>query len=170
MIEMMVAMLASSVMFLAVTGVLAGNHRQWNQTYERVYGPVVTDAYLTRITFDRIVRQASKSLCDPTTISDPSTAGPVITVYLYTNVSTYPEPPLNRYARFTYNGSALILEQGPLDSSTMVTGDPDSTQTLAHHVTACSLWRSGPCIHLQMTLNDGKSNLPVAVTAKRHNP
>jgi len=168
-VELTVAMLASSVMFLAIVGVLASNHKQWNQTYERVLGAIVTDAYVTRQTFDRIVRQASAYECYPLDLVSST-----MTLYLYTNIQNLgTDPPLNRYARFTLSGTELILEQGPYDDSSgpgTGEGSPDSSQVLARHVTSCSFWRTGPCIHLAMVLNDGMSNLPVAMTATRHNP
>ena len=162
-IEMMVAMLASSVMFLAITGVLAGNHRQWNQTYDRVYGPVVTDAYITRLTFARVVREASVAFCDSMEGMDSS-----MTLYLYAS-----DPPvLRRYATFSLSNGDLILEEGDLQPDTLppTPSNRDSTQVLAHHVTRCDLWRTGPCIHLAMTIDDGRTELPIAMTAKRHNP
>ena len=167
-VELTVAMLASSVMFLAIVGVLASNHKQWNQTYERVLGAIVTDAYVTRQTFDRIVRQASIYECYPMDLVSST-----MTLYLYTNIQNLgTDPPLNRYARFTLSGTELILEQGPYDDLSGVTGSADSSQVLARHVvpTSCWFWRTGPCIHLAMVLNDGRTNLPVDMTATRHNP
>lgn len=165
-VELTIAMLASSIMFLAIAGVLTSNHKQWNQTYERVHGDIVTDAYATRLTFDRIVRQASIYECYPLDLVSTS-----MTLYLYTNIQNLgTDPPLNRYATFTFNGTELILEQGPYDDVSGVAGSADSSQVLARHVTSCSFWRTGPCIHLAMVLNDGSTNLPVAMTATRHNP
>lgn len=167
-IEMTVAMAASSILLLAVTGVLAGNHKQWNQTYDRVTGEVVTDAYVTRQTFDRIVRQASAYWCDPMY----GAAGPSITLQLYTSMQNLATTPaLNRYARFSVSGTDLVLEQGPLagSGSTGVPGTPDSVQVLAHHVTMAKFWRSGPCVHMALLINDGKTQMPITMTATRYN-
>jgi len=163
-VEMSIAMLASSVMLLAITGVLAGNHKQWNQTYDRVYGEIVTDAYVTRQTFDRVVRQASAYWSTPM-----YGVSSVLTLRLYTNIQNMTtEPPLNRYARFRLSGTNLLLEHGPL--VTGMTGPADSSQVLAHHVTVCKFWRSGPCIHMALVLDDGRTSLPVTMTATRYNP
>jgi hypothetical protein len=167
-VELMMAMLASSIMFLAITAVLAGSHKQWNQTFDRVNGEVVREAYVTRQTFDRIVRHASAYWCTP--MSGVSAS---LTVHLYTNIQNMATtPPLNRYARFTLSGTDLILEQGPLTgvASAAVTGTPDSSQVLAHNVTVAKFWRSGPCVHMALILNDGRTDLPVTMTATRYNP
>ncbi len=167
-VELMTAMLASSVMFLAVTGILAGNHKQWNQTYDRVNGEVVSDAYVTRRTFDRIVRQASAYWCDPMYL-----VGPSMTLQLYTNIQNLgTTPALNRYARFSLSGTDLILEQGSLTGlgALAVAGTSDSTQVLAHHVTIAKFWRSGPCVHMALLIDDGHTRMPVTMTATRYNP
>jgi prepilin-type N-terminal cleavage/methylation domain-containing protein len=166
-VEMSVAMVASSIMFLAIVGVLASSHKEWNQTYERVHGQVVTDAYVVRKVFDRIVRQASVSWCDPL-----DSVGSSITLGLYPADGFLVEPPGNRYATFSLSDGNLILEEGDLDTSGLKPAcrGHDSTQTLASHVTSCTFWRSGPCIHMSMVINDGKTELPVALTATRHNP
>ena len=167
-VEMVTAMLASSVVLLAVTGVLAGNHKQWNQTYDRVNGQVVTEAYVTRQTFDRIVRQASAYWCTPMYL-----VGPSITLQLYTNIQNMgTTPALNRYARFSLSGTDLILEQGPLAGSGAlgVPGTPDSTQVLARHVTIANFWRSGPCVHMAALIDDGHTRMPITMTATRYNP
>ncbi len=167
-VELVTAMLASSIIFLAVAGVLAGNHKQWNQTYDRVNGEVVTDAYVTRVTFDRIVRQASAYWCDPM-----YAIGSSITLQLYTNIQNLATAPaLNRYARFSLSGTDLVLEQGPLAGSgaTGVPGSPDSTQILAHNVTIAKFWRSGPCVHMALLIDDGHTRMPVTMTSTRYNP
>ena len=167
-VELTTAMLASSIMFLAVTNILAGNHKQWKQTFDRVNGEVVTDAYTTRITFDRIVRQASAYWCDPMYL-----VGPSITLQLYTNIENIgTTPALNRYARFSLSGTDLILEQGPLTGlgALGVAGTPDSSRVLAHHVTIAKFWRSGPCVHMAALIDDGHTQMPVTMTATRYNP
>ena len=167
-VEMMTAMLASSIMFLAVAGVLAGNHKQWNQTYDRVNGEVVTEAYVTRITFDRIVRQASAYWCTPMYAVESS-----ITLQLYTNIENMgTTPALNRYARFTPQRHGSGPGAGPaLGSGALgVPGSPDSTQVLAHNVTIARFWRSGPCVHMALLIDDGHTQMPVTMTATRYNP
>jgi hypothetical protein len=160
---MSIAMLASSIMFLAIAGVLASNHRAWNQTYERIHGPVVTDAYVVRRVFDRVVRQASASWCCPEAGVHSS-----MTLGLYPADGSPADPPGNRYATFRLSDGNLILEEGDLDHTSCLS--TDSTQTVARHVTSCEFWRSGPCVHMSLIINDGKMQLPVALTATRHNP
>jgi prepilin-type N-terminal cleavage/methylation domain-containing protein len=169
-VELMVAMLASSIMFLAVTGVLAGNHKQWNQTYERTLGDVPTDAYVTRQTFDRLVREASISHCNPL-----EQIGPPMTLYVYAGTPLT----MRRYARFVINGTDLVLEEGDLDldlAEPTPKEPPDSEQVLARHVDVSDpynpprIWRTGPCIHIKIDLDDGVTRMPIAMTATRHNP
>jgi len=158
-VEMSVAMAVSAVMFLAVMNVLASNHKNYNQTYDRVYGEVVTDAYTSRLAFDHIVRQASEADCTPPDIVSAS-----MEVY-YRSATQATTPPPDRYALFSVNGNQeLVLEEGMLPSRTKL-----STQVLAHHVTSCTFRQSGPCIDMAMVLDDGHVRMPVLVTATRHN-
>jgi prepilin-type N-terminal cleavage/methylation domain-containing protein len=168
-VELMVAMLASSVLLLAVVGVMAGSQKQWNQTYDRVFGDIVTEAYTTRQVFDREVRESSSY-----SRHLPDDVRTYIILYQYTNIQNMgTDPPMNRYAWFRLSGTNLLLQQGPLSfaSGSMPTPGPaDSTQTLAHHVTSARFWRTGPCIHMALVLSDGQITLPVAMTATRNNP
>jgi len=161
-VEMSVAMAVSAVMFLAVMNVLASNHKNYNQTYDRVYGEVVTDAYVSRLAFDHVVRMASEAECDPCDVIGKS----MKVYYRSEGVSILSAP--DRYALFSQvagsDGNDLILEQGKVSDGKVL-----STQVLAHHVTSCTFQRSGPCIDMAMVLYDGHVRMPVLVTATRHN-
>ena len=150
-------MVASSVLLLAIVGVLASNQKGFHAMYQRVNGNLVNDAYVTRRTFDRLVRQASCDYCNPA-----DGASPQIEIRYYSSPSV---TGMDRFARFTYNGGAKTVS---LIDGTI--GSNPAAQVLAHNVTSGTFLRSGPCIHMALVLNDGTVDLPLAVTATRHNP
>ena len=169
MVELSVAMVISSVMFVAVMNVLASNHKNFNQTYERVYGDVVTDAYISRLVFDEVVRQSTirKAVVGITTGNEY-----YVEVYYYSlaTVGT-----LDRYAQFCVPiaGGNLVVRRGRLIAGTFTHTGTETTQVLAHHVvvspTINPFSYSGPTVSMALTLNDGKVDMPVLVTATRHN-
>jgi len=155
-IELSVTMLVSSVMLLAVVSVLGSNQKSFNAMYQRVHGAIVNDAYVTRLTFDRLVRKASGDYCNP--------AEGVCTQIEIRYYSSPGVTAVDRFARFTYDSGAktLCLTDGAIGSN-------PAAQILAHNVTSCTFLRSGPCIHMALVFNDGKVDVPIAVTATRHN-
>ena len=163
-VEMMVAMLASSLMFLALTGVLAGNQTDYNRTYERMYGDIENHAREARIIFDQVVRQSTIRKCLI------GTANEYVEVYYYRTTGSLG---LDGYARFYWDVSdeQLLLERGQLELGTFeysLWNDP-TTQVVAEHVTSCTFLQVGVCISMNLVLDDGRTNLPVVVTAMRHN-
>ena len=162
MVELCVAMLASAIMLVAVVGVVASNQRDYNQTYERVHGQLVQEAYVARRTFEHTVREASVRKCVPA-----GTLSSSIEVYYYSSLTA---PALDSYAEFRLEDGNLIVERGGIVPGTFEhTSGVPSKQPLAHNVTSCYFLQSGPCISMTLLLNDGKLDLPVMVTAMRHN-
>ncbi len=167
-LELMVAMAISSVLLVGVLNVLASNQKNYNQTYERVHGSVVTEAYVARLVFDGIVRQSSirKALIGITAENEY-----YVEVYYYSLATS---TALDRWAQFSVPtaGGNLIVRRGALAAGTFNHTGSVSTQVLAHHVvhpTVNPFGYSGPCIAMALTLNDGKVDMPLMVTATRHN-
>ena len=162
-VELCVAMLASAIMLVGVVGVVASNQRDYNQTYERVHGQLVQEAYAVRRAFEHTVREASIRKCVPT-----ATLSTSMEVYYYSSGTA---TALDSYALFYLSeGGNLMVERGGIVPGTFDhTSSPPMTQTLAHNVTSCHFLQSGPCISMTLLLNDGKLDLPVMVTAMRHN-
>ena len=163
MVELCVAMLASAIMLVAVVGVVASNQRDYNQTYERVHGQLVQEAYVARRTFEHTVREASVRKCVPT-----GTLSTSMEVYCYSSATA---TALDSYALFYLSeGGNLMVQRGGIMPGTFdhTSGVP-SIQTLAHNVTSCHFLQSGPCISMTLLLDDGKLDLPVMATAMRHN-
>jgi|GEM_PF-6407863 len=162
-VELCVAMLASAILLVAVVGVVASNQKDYNQTYERVHGQLVQEAYVARRVFEHTVREASVRKCIPF-----GTLSTSIEVYYYSSLTA---PDLDCYALFYLSeGGNLMVERGGIVPGTFDhTSSVPSTQVLAHNVTSCYFLQSGPCISMTLLLNDGKLDLPVMVTAMRHN-
>jgi Tfp pilus assembly protein PilV len=160
--EMGVAMLVSSVMFLAIANILAANQKDYNRTYERVNGEVERDAQNARAVFDGVVRRSTYRKCLI------GSANEYAEVYYYRTATSLA---LDGYARFYVSNGELRLERGQLAPGTFtysLTNSP-TTQVVARNVTTCTFSQEGVCVAMAMTLNDGKLDLPVVATATRHN-
>jgi len=161
-LEMTVTMLISSILMVGVSGVIVGAQKGWNDAYRRVYGQVVTDAYMARRVFDKVVRKASIKKCVVGLSNDD------VEVYYYDSpASTHPD----RYARFYYDGSNLMLEYGQLEPGTFdyANNNSPTTQTLAQNVTGCYFAQSTICLHMSLTLDDGRHRISAVVSSTRHN-
>jgi len=163
-VEMTVTMLAAGVLFLAVGTILSGFQKSWNQSYNRVYGEVVSDGYIARRIFERYVRRATIKKCYPD--FTVGTAYNEVEVYYY---SVPGSSPLDRYAKFFFNDGKLKLEIGQLVPGTFDhAGSGSTTQVVARHVTACYFTQEGICLSMYLTLDDGSTSNTITVTATRH--
>jgi prepilin-type N-terminal cleavage/methylation domain-containing protein len=163
-VELMVTMLAAVVVTLGVMNVLANNQKSYNQTYERVYGSVVQDAYAARRIFEQLARKSSIRKCLV------GSSNEYAEVYYYSSNEESTAPHLDRYARFYLSGTDLMLERGEIDPATFAhVNGTATTQKVASHVTTAYFEQTRPCLHMHIVLNDGKQDLPVTVTAMRHN-
>jgi len=170
-VEMSVAMTISSVMFLAVMNVLASNHKNFNQTYERVNGQLTREATEARAIFEVLARQSTMRTYR---IWTDGSAREYAEVYYYHDQGA---PTLDRYAQFCFDPGAttLTVEYGAghlawdgTENRWYYDGGA-TTYVIAHHVTACTFTQLGPTMSMSAVLNDGKVDLPVTVTATRHN-
>ena len=126
-IEMLTAIVISTVVVLGLGSVLADNQRGWQMMYNRAYSDVITDAYTARIAFDTIVRKAS------TQRYKLDLTGQYVEIYYYQSSSST-EP--DRFAKFYTSGGQLLVDFGDLDPGTFNVLSTTSTQTLAINVTS----------------------------------
>jgi prepilin-type N-terminal cleavage/methylation domain-containing protein len=159
-VELMVTMISAAVLMLAITNVLADNQKSFNQTYERVHGAVVQDAYVARRIFEQLARKSSVRKCLV------GTSNEYAEVYYY---SSNTAPNLDRYAKFYLSGTNLMVERGQINPATFAHEGTATTQTIAKNVTSAYFSQTRPCLHMHILINDGKQSLPVTVTAMRHN-
>lgn len=172
-IEMMVTILIASIVVIAISGVLASAHRDYRKTYDRVYGDVITQAYTSRIIFDRVCRKSSRYYKNTTTDTDE-----LYVYYFSPDNDTKPtqEPIPDRYAYFYTTGGSLMLDQG----SAVVNGPnditlqaPDRSEMLAVNVKAPGAVFLQPemsnSIQMILTLDDGEQGLTVTSSSVRHN-
>jgi prepilin-type N-terminal cleavage/methylation domain-containing protein len=161
-VELMISMLASSILLLAVVNVLASNQKQYNRTYDRVYGDVVRNAQEARAIFDVVVRGSTIRKVLIGSVNEYAE------VYYY---RTWTSLALDGYARFYTSNGELKLERGQLEPGTFTyaLSNSPTTQVVARHVTSCTFSQEGVCVAMAMVLNDGKVDLPTVATATRHN-
>ncbi len=161
-VELTMAMVATAVMLLAVVNVIAGNHKDYNKTFERVHGDVVRNAQEARGVFDAVVRGSTYRKCLIGSV------GEYAEVYYYRTATALA---LDGYARFYVNNGQLLLERGRLEPGTFnyALDNSPTTALVARHVTSCTISQEGICVSMAITLNDGKIDLPVVTTATRHN-
>ena len=172
-IELMVTILIASIVLLGAGIVLVDAHKGYNDMYSRIYGSVVTEAYISRITFDRVCRKASMSYRDAATEGD--TSQQVVYYYSPSNITMADATPIpDRYSRFYTNGGSLLLDDGPaiLVGEDLTMGAVSNTITVANNVTSAvflELSIDNPSLQMILTLDDGSDSLTVTCSSVRHN-
>lgn len=160
-IELMVVILLASIVFLGVGVVLADGIRGFRGMLTRVHGPVVTDAYVARIKFDRICRKARAGRA----VVDGSSA-PSLQVLYYSVPNEDDDADLepNMYAEFYLIGTDLMLNTGDYNADTEET-TLTGTETVANNVVEL-IFSETPSKGVQMvlTLDDPDSNYSMTVT------
>ncbi|MHC4638435.1 MAG: type II secretion system protein [Planctomycetota bacterium] len=168
-IELMITIVIAAIVILSITSVIADAQRGLKQMYKRVFSGVVQDAYVTRRTFDRIVRKSS--IRNYVIDNDPeATSGDTsLTVYYYNN----PQVPgaLDGYATFQIVGTDLAIYRGDLDPGTF---DPQGTpakEVLAKDVKTVefSVLGSGSAIRMVLSLESSPDKMMFTTSAVRHN-
>jgi hypothetical protein len=170
-VELMIGMLASSIMVLGVMNVLASNQKEYNQTYERVNGRLEREATEARVTFEVVVRRATVRTYR---IWVDGAGNQCAEVYYYHDNDA---GTLDRYGKFYFNPSdnTLSVEYG--DGHFAWNGTENlwyydgsvTSHVIAHDVTGCIFTQAGPTLSMAVVLDDGRLDLPIVVTATRHN-
>jgi len=157
--ELAVTVAVMLIVILAMGTVIADSIRGWNKMYARVYADVVTDSYVARNAFDRVVRSAGRQTyllaADRTWIE----------VYCYSSASA---TTLDRYARFNVaNGELQILHGNRALDGTL--SAPDTTETVCANVSSCIFNADGRSAQMELTLDDGALTRTVVSSAVMHN-
>lgn len=169
-VELMVTILIASIAMLAIGNVLVGAHRGYQQTWERVYHEVVTQAYTSRLAFDRICRKSSRYYEheNPTSINE-------LYVYYYSDdnpTKREDDPVPDRYAHFYTVGNILKVDYGDYDALNISTPHAavDGWEELANNAFA-TFFRSesGNVVQMVLTLDDGEQGLTVTCSSLLHN-
>jgi len=156
--ELVISAVASVIVISTVGIILADSHRGWNKMYMRVYGDVVTDAYVAKKAFNAVVRESSVKRIE---LGDD---GEFVKVYYYQDLTS---EELDRYAKFCTTGEKLLVDCG-------VPAAGESSETLytivlAHNVKAANFSVNGASVQMILKLDNGKEALTVTCSAVRHN-
>ena len=160
--ELVVTAAIMIIVILALGTVIVDSIRGWNKMYARVYADVVTDSYVARNAFDRVVRQAWRGR--PPQVGE---GGATLEVYYYSSPSAGAP---DRYARFEVDAGKkeLLIKHGnrALDGTL---SDPDRTETLCANVSSCIFMGDGRSAQMELTLDDGTLSATVVSSAVMHN-
>ena len=159
--ELIVSMVIAMIILLGVGSVLVHQQMAWNQMYERVHEGLVADGYVSKMSFDGVVRKSSLSAMSP----QVGAGGNDLNVYYYSNWSSGAP---DRYGRSYSLGGVLFVDYGQLDSDGSLLG-ADRTERLADDVSSVRFSVIGPCVEMVLELDDGKDSMTVVCSATRHN-
>jgi len=158
-VELAVTATIMIIVILALGTVIVDSIRGWHKMYARVYADVVTDSYVARNAFDRVVRSAGRQTY--LLAAD----GAWLEVYCYSGPSA---TTLDRYARFNVaNGELQILHGNRALDGTL--SAPDMTETVCANVSSCIFMRDGRSAQMELTLDDGTLSATVVSSAVMHN-
>lgn len=159
-IELIMCMVIAFIILLGVGSVLVHQQIAWNQMYNRVHNGLIADGYVSKRSFEGVVRKSSLSARSP----EVSAAGDDLNVYYYSDWSSVAP---DRYARFYNSGGVLFVEYGEVDSDGNLL-DADRSERLADDVSSLVFSVVGPCVEMVLCLDDGRYGISVVSSATRH--
>ena len=181
-IELMVTVLAASVLLIGIVSILAAGHKNYKTMMERTTSEVVRNSYEARIIFDQIVRKSTYRR------ENLLSGNNELYVYYYSDHLNAGIINPDMYACFYLFNSGgkfqLKVDQGAYDwdnpPSLPMTHNPAGDRTIAYNVVAPAsgiFSVSGNAIQMKMVLdNETGSDKPletlkmtVASSARRHN-
>lgn len=156
-IELVLGIVFLSIVMFGVGVVVVDSQRGWHRMYERIYSDVVTDSYVARKTFDRVIRKASG---ENLLLSED---GSWVEVYYYADANS---TVVDRYALFYHdsNDGQLNLTYGSLDPR--ITLDTD---TVCGNVSSCVFKAAGVSAQMILTLDNGSQTATVISSSVMHN-
>lgn len=158
--ELMVTIILSTIVILGMGVILVDNQKGWSMMYDRTYSDVVTDAYIARDVFAKVVRKSSMKT------SAIGSNGEFVQVYYYEDpAAAIPD----RYAKFYVSSGSLLVDYGDLEPGTWNTLSVLSTMTLARNVESVKFDVTGTSIQMVLSLNNNKQAMTIACSAVRHN-
>ena len=158
-IELVVTMVIAFIIMVGVGGVLVHQQIAWNEMYSRVHEGLIADGYVSRGSFEGVVRKSSLSVRSP----EIGVGGDLNVFYYADWVSIEPD----RYARFYNSDGVLFVEYGVLDSDGSLL-DAVRRERLADDVSSLGFSVIGPCVEMVMDLDDGMYDMTVVSSAIRH--
>ena len=160
-VELMLTVLIATIVILGAGVMLVDSLRGYNKLYARVNEGIVRDAYVSRITFDKTVRKASRSLAH----YQESGPGAYVRVYYFASPSV---PVLDRYSQFYESAGELFVTHGTRDDSGNLS--PVTDILLAENVESVVFdVVGGGRVSMVLTLNDQTRRMTVMTSAVRHN-
>ena len=159
-VELMLAITLSTIVILGMGVILVDNQRGWSMMYDRTFSDVVTDAYIARDVFAKVVRKSSMKA------SITGTNGEFVQVYYYQS------PTVNipdRYSKFYVSSGSLLVDHGDLDPGTWDTLSVLNTMTLARNVDSVKFDVTGTSVQMVLSLNNNKEAMTIACSGVRHN-
>lgn len=161
--ELVVTAAIMVIVILAMGTVIADSIRGWHKMYARVYADVVTDGYVARNAFDRVVRSAGRQTY---LVPVVGAWGAWIEVYYYSGPSVIT---LDRYARFKVVDRELQIEHGEWKPGTVTPRTLQTTETVCANVSSCIFKGDGRSVQMALTLDDGTLSATVVSSAVMHN-
>jgi prepilin-type N-terminal cleavage/methylation domain-containing protein len=161
MMELVVAILISSIVLLGAAVIIVDAHRGWNSLYQRIHGDVLNDAYYARMRFDSMCRKADGG------IVRLEADVPLLELYYYSvpNVGSDPYLSPDLFVQFYLNGTELIQDSGDIATSTVT-----SSEVIARDVTELKFSADGGRgAQMLLTLNNGQESITVTCGSIRHN-
>ncbi len=161
-IELCFFMVASAILMLGLSGILANQQKSLVQVRDRAFGDITTDTYVTQRIFERYGRSATLRKC--LIGSDGSS----LEIYGYSSPTVLVP---DQYIYYHLADSQLVMERGQLASGTFSYASNNSplTTILAHHVTNAVFSESGPVLHMFLQLDDGRRKSVLSASAYRQN-
>ena len=149
-VELVIAMLVSTLVASAVGIVMVDGYNSWARTYVRAYSDVVSGGLAAKRAFEKTVRNAS---CSKVFVGDN---GEWIEFRGYSSASCA-KP--DCYSRFYTADETLQLETGTIEPRLAL-----SWRTVCGQVSGCTFTTSGRSAQMILTLEDDESE-PVVFTA-----
>ena len=157
-IEIVISLLAASVLMLATGVFLADNQRAFNNTYSHAHSAATDDDRAVRLVFQKTVRQA----CSAGGMATVAADGSWLRVQYYSQPGTGSP---DRLARFYLSEQNLMLEETDLD-----TGQSLATQTVCRTVNSVAFALTGSSAQMFLKLNDGALTRTVNASAVMRSP
>jgi hypothetical protein len=156
-IELSVAAVASVIVILGVTMIMADGQKGYNRIYDRAFSGLAREAYVVRSDFDSIVRKA----CNNKVLI--ANDGSWLEIYYYESDES---ATVDRYAKLFYDqgDSELNVEYGQLNPKATV-----SIKKMCGNVTACEFKIDGQSAQMILTLDNGLQSMTVANSSFLHN-
>ena len=165
-IELMITVIATAVLVLGITGIIAAAHQNFKSMLKRTSQGVVPDAYVAQRAFDRYVRKSSIKRYDP--FDADVTPSNDLYVYYYSDPDDLIREEPDSCARFYLNGTQLKLElrdvQGNFGdhSNLPLLSDPTRTFLLAENVASVSFKVFMHSVEMTLVLdNENPPSTPV---------